>query len=141
MFFDDHATVTIGGVQASSVSVASPTVLNATTGPHAAGLVDVVVTNPDGQKGTLAGAYTYSGPPPPVITAAAIAGKNLVVSGENFDGGAVLLVNGIGQKTIDVDMGTVIGKKVAKQLPVGQAVMLQVRNSDGNTSAAFPFSR
>jgi hypothetical protein len=28
-----------------------------------------------------------------------------------------------------------------KRLPFGQAVMLQVRNSDGSTSAVFPFTR
>ena len=53
------ATVTIGGVAATSVVVSSATTITAVTGAHAAGAVDVVVTNPGGASGSLASAYTY----------------------------------------------------------------------------------
>src|SRR6185436_4426780 len=52
--------VTIGGVAAGNVVVLNATTINATTGPHAAGVVSVVVTNPDAQAATLNNAFTYA---------------------------------------------------------------------------------
>jgi hypothetical protein len=69
--FASGATVSIGGVAATGVTVPSATSLRAVTGPRAAGVVDVVVTVGT-QSATLARGYTYavSAPnPPPVITA------------------------------------------------------------------------
>jgi IPT/TIG domain-containing protein/WD40 repeat protein len=54
--FVDGATVTFGDVDATGVAVAS---LVATTPAHAAGAVDVTVTNPDGQSVTFANGFTY----------------------------------------------------------------------------------
>jgi len=42
------------------VTVVSGTSITATTGAHATGAVNVVVTNPDGQSGNLSGGYTYA---------------------------------------------------------------------------------
>ncbi|MBI2834822.1 MAG: IPT/TIG domain-containing protein [Acidobacteria bacterium] len=53
------ATVTLGGVPATNVQVISKTTILAISPPHAAGLVDVVVTNPDSQSGTLANGFRY----------------------------------------------------------------------------------
>jgi hypothetical protein len=53
------ATVTLGGVAATGVTVVSATTITATTGAHAAGAVNVVVTNPDTQAGTLTNGFTY----------------------------------------------------------------------------------
>ncbi len=61
--------VTFGGVQASSVFVASATSLSCYTPEHAAGAVDVVVINPEGTAGTLADGYTFLPPITPVPTA------------------------------------------------------------------------
>ncbi len=55
-------TVTIGGVSCTSVGYCGSTCLSCTTGAHAAGAVDVVVTNPDTQSGTGVGLYTYATP-------------------------------------------------------------------------------
>ncbi|SRR6266568_612203 len=52
------AKLSIGGISASITSL-TPTSVAATTPPHAAGRVDVEVTNPDGQKAVLAGGFTY----------------------------------------------------------------------------------
>src|SRR5262249_49116472 len=46
--FAAGATVTIGGV-AATIGTITATSITATTDAHAAGVVDVVVTNPDGQ--------------------------------------------------------------------------------------------
>ena len=59
------ATVSIGGVAATGVTVVSATSITATTGGHACGTVDVVVTNSDGTSGTKTGGYFYSSPASP----------------------------------------------------------------------------
>jgi len=58
--FVSGATVTFGGAAAASVKVAGGTQITANTPSHAQGSVSVVVTNPDGQSGTLAGGFTFS---------------------------------------------------------------------------------
>lgn len=58
--FRDGATVTFGGSSATGVSVQSSTTINCTTPAHAAGPVDVVVTNDDAQTDTLTNGYTYT---------------------------------------------------------------------------------
>jgi hypothetical protein len=55
------ASVTLGGTAASGV-VSNSTTITATTPAHTAGTVDVAVTNPDGQSGSKAGAFTYNAP-------------------------------------------------------------------------------
>jgi hypothetical protein len=56
------SSVAIGGVAATSVVVSSATTITATTGAHAAGTVNVVVTNSDTQTATLANGFTYVSP-------------------------------------------------------------------------------
>jgi hypothetical protein len=58
--FLSGATVKLGGAGATGVVVVDSRTITATTVPHATGAVDVVVTNPDSQSGTLSGGYTYS---------------------------------------------------------------------------------
>jgi hypothetical protein len=57
--FQDGASVTIDGA-AAPVTRVTGTRIDARTLPHATGTVDVVVTNPDGQSGTLQAAYTFA---------------------------------------------------------------------------------
>jgi hypothetical protein len=57
--FVTGATVTLGGTGATNVVVVSGTQMTATTPAHAAGAVNVVVTNQDTQTGTLTSGYTY----------------------------------------------------------------------------------
>jgi hypothetical protein len=68
--FAAGATLTIGGVAATAVTVQSSTSLTAATGAHAAGTADVVVAV-GAQSATLARGFTYAVPGPnlpPVIT-------------------------------------------------------------------------
>ena len=58
-FLEKNAVVTFGGTPAAGVTFISPTMLVATLPAHAAGTVDVVVTNPDGTTATLAGGLTF----------------------------------------------------------------------------------
>lgn len=52
------ATVALDGA-ATQVAVVNSVTITATVHAHAAGTVDVVVTNPDGQSARLTGAFTY----------------------------------------------------------------------------------
>src|SRR3989449_8101734 len=91
--FAAGATVSLGGTAATNVTVVSSTSLTATTAAHAAGAVNVVVTNSDGQSGTLTGGYTYTNPAP---TVSAISPS----SGTSSGGTAVTLTgNGIAAGT------------------------------------------
>ena len=58
--FLDGATFTLDGVEATGVSFVSPFSLTGVTPPGATGVVDLVVTNPTIQSGTLAASYTYT---------------------------------------------------------------------------------
>ena len=74
--FSAGATVTLGGIAATEVTVSGPTTLTATTAQHAAALVDVVVTAA-GRTGSLPGAFRYVAPavttntPPTIVSLSA----------------------------------------------------------------------
>ena len=61
-FFSGTITATFGGTAATSVTFVNSTTITCVTPAHAAGLVNVVVTNPDGQTGTGTNVYTYNAP-------------------------------------------------------------------------------
>ena len=62
--FLSGATVKVGGTSATGITVVNSTSITASTPAHAAGAVNVVVTNTDAQSGTMTGGYTYTTPPP-----------------------------------------------------------------------------
>ncbi len=66
--FAAGATVSLGGTSATSVTVVSSTSITATVPAHAAGAVNVVVTNTDSQSGTLTNGFTYSAPETVVVS-------------------------------------------------------------------------
>jgi len=68
-------------------------------------------------------------------------GKNLMVTGVNFDSDAGILVDGNPQRTIISDSGTLVGKKTAKHIPSGTMVSIQVENGDDAISQSFGFSK
>jgi acid phosphatase len=60
--FVSGATVSLGGTPATNVNVVNAGSITATTGAHAAGVVDLVVTNPDTQSATLVQSFSYANP-------------------------------------------------------------------------------
>jgi hypothetical protein len=52
-------TITVGGAACTGVGFTNSTTITCTTPAHAAGAVNVIVTNPDTQTGTGVSAYTY----------------------------------------------------------------------------------
>lgn len=57
--FQSGATVSLGGIAATSVTVVGSTSITAVAPAHAAGTVNLTVTNPNGQSATLVNAYTF----------------------------------------------------------------------------------
>jgi hypothetical protein len=58
--FQNGATVTFGGAAATNIVVVNSTKITAKTPAHAAGAVNVTVTNPDTTSATLTNGYTYT---------------------------------------------------------------------------------
>jgi hypothetical protein len=78
----------------------------------------------------------------PAITDARVKGKHLLITGEGFEPGAVLLLNEEPQNKTRFQSETSLkAKKVAAKIAPGQTVRLRVRNPDGATSAEFSFTR
>ena len=107
--FATGATVTIGGVAATTPVVVNATTITATTPPHAAGLADVMVTNPDAQSATLVNGFSYvveAQNPRPVLTGlvpdgvtAGTGALSLTVTGADFTRGSVVRWNGTSRAT------------------------------------------
>ncbi|HYL94985.1 MAG TPA: IPT/TIG domain-containing protein, partial [Terriglobales bacterium] len=76
--FAAGATVTFGGTAATNVTIASSTQITAITPAHAAGAVNVVVTNTGGPSGTLANGFTYSSSTSKQITFVQVNNPNTV---------------------------------------------------------------
>ncbi|MEP7310395.1 MAG: IPT/TIG domain-containing protein [Acidobacteriota bacterium] len=76
--FLSGATLTLDGLAATVTSMNS-TRIWATTPVHAAGTVDVVVTNPGGQRAALTGSYTFE-----VVAISLSASPSLVTSGDQL---------------------------------------------------------
>lgn len=75
------------------------------------------------------------------IDRASVSGKKLFIVGENFDPGAVILLNGEQQRTKNDPLNpktSLIGKKAGKKVIPGEK--LQVRNLNGSLSAEFTFT-
>ena len=96
MHIDPLATVTFDGMSVTVISVASDGSSLTTVSPvHAAGVVDVVVTNPGNRSASVHNAFTYL--PPPIITAisppsgATDGGARVTISGTGFQAGATVM--------------------------------------------------
>lgn len=114
--FNSGATVTIGGSAATSVTIVSSTSITATTPAHAAGAVDVVVTNTDTKSGTLTSGFTYQTPPNPAPTVTGISpssgtttgGTSVTITGTGFLSGATVTFNGAAATGVTVVSSTSI---------------------------------
>ncbi|HET7213121.1 MAG TPA: IPT/TIG domain-containing protein [Terriglobia bacterium] len=93
--FESGATVSFGGSPASNVSFVSSAQLQASTPAHAAGSVDVAVTNPDGTNGVLTGGFTFTSGSLTVSSVSPNSGGTaggtvVTVNGSNFASGATV---------------------------------------------------
>jgi hypothetical protein len=120
--------------------VASSTQIGAVTPPHAAGVVDVWVTNLDSQLATLASGFTYVLPPPTISgvspTTGPIGGGTVVtITGTNFQNSATVAFAGVAATSATVNSST----QIAATTPAHAAgtVAVNVTNPD-NQSATLP---
>ncbi len=133
--FAPGATVLVGGVSATEVTWVNANTLTTTTSARAAGTVDVVVRNPDGQAATLSGAYTYVPVPAPTLAAInpghgpATGGTRVTLTGEHFEPGAQVLLGGIAATAVSVTSATSLSATTPAHAP--GKVDVVVRNADG----------
>ncbi len=98
--FEPGAAVTLGAI-ATAVTVVNNTTITATVPTHAAGLVDVIVTNPGGQSGRLNGGFTYISVPRAIVAAvwpdigSTEGGTIVTITGTDFRAGVTVTLGGI----------------------------------------------
>lgn len=106
--FQAGATVTMDGVETAAYRIDDPNVIRLPVLPHSAGTVDVVVINPDGQRGTLRGGFSYElpnlpvapGPAPSIRSVSPSAGITgggtyVEIAGNGFQPGATVTFGGV----------------------------------------------
>jgi hypothetical protein len=146
MNFKEDAVVTIGNV-ATVVNVIGRSTIIARTSTQVEGpaSLDVVVRNKDGGKGTLAGAFTFTGHLPVALNSvgpkAGRAGWRVELIGENFATGAQVFFGGIAATQTQASFSS--GRIFAwvPMLP-GGPVEVTVVNPSGGTATlpgAFTF--
>jgi len=135
-----NPTVKFGGVAATGVS-STATSITATTPAHAAGAVDVVVTNSDSQSATLTNGFTYSPPNPTIAnvspnTGPTSGGTPVTITGTNFQSGATVKFGALSA----TDVVVVNSTTTTARTPLGPAtqqlvVNVSVTNPDGTTGS------
>src|SRR5438105_496302 len=132
------ATVSLGGTAATGVTVVSSTSITATTAAHAAGTVNVVVTNTDAQSGTLTNGYTYTGTnPAPTVSAitpnsgSTGGGTRVTITGTGFLAGATVSLGGTAATGVTVVNSTSITATTAAH--AAGTVNVVVTNTDAQS--------
>ncbi len=145
------ATVKIGGTAATGVTLVSSTSITAVAPAHAAGAVNVMVTNTDAQSGTLTSGFTYntapvSNPAPTVTTIAPNAGTinggtAVTIRGTGFLAGATVKVGGTSATAVTVVNSTTISATTPAHAAGAASVV--VTNTDakaGTLNNGFTFN-
>lgn len=131
--FGSGASVVIGGVAATNVTVANGTTITAATGARSAGTVSVVVTNADTQAGTLIDGFTYVAPAPTVSSidpgsGTTLGGTPVTITGTGFASDATVAIGGVGATGVAVVSATTITATTGSHS--AGAVSVVVTNAD-----------
>ena len=141
--FQDGATVTIGGNQATEIVFVSSTQITATTPAGDVGPFSVVVINPDDQESNTSIQFTYT-QLAPIITSitpdndTTVGGATATLIGENFQSSATVTFGDRDAIDVVVTSTTEISVKV----PEGGAGIVQVtvtNPDDQSATIAFTF--
>jgi hypothetical protein len=136
--FVSGATVSFGGSAASSISFVNSSQLKATTPAHAAGSVNVVVTNPDGTSATLSSGFTFGTASLTVssvspISGPAAGGTTVTISGANFQTGVSVTFGGLAATSVSLsNSSTIVAVTPAHS---SGSVDISVTNSNGQSVA------
>jgi len=145
--FVSGASVTIGGTACANLVVSSSTIISCVTPAHAAGAVDVVVTNPNTQAGTLSGGFTFNPILFPILSSVsptsgtADGGTSITITGSNFVSGASITIGGTACTSAVVSSSTAI--TCITPAHVAATVDIVVTNPDthaGALSSGFTFT-
>jgi len=149
--FQPGATVTIGGLAATNVTVADSTTLTAKTplGPideNATQPKDIVVRNPDGSTVTKAGAFTWTVPDPSITVVSPavgipLGGNEVLITGAGFTTGVTTTVTfgGLAAKSVRV-VNAITLIAVSPAHAAGKVdVVLQVGTKSTTAAAAFNY--
>ncbi|HYM62707.1 MAG TPA: IPT/TIG domain-containing protein [Thermoanaerobaculia bacterium] len=150
--FQSGATVTVGGLAATNVTVVSATSITAKTpqGPaseQANVPKDVSVTNPDGQVATRTAAFTYTAPP---VTIAAVlpnfgppaGGTVVTITGAGFTSGVIPSVTfgGVAGTNVSVvDTGTIHATTPAHG-PGAVDVVVTIGSASASSFSGFTYA-
>ncbi len=133
--FREGLTLILDREVAEVISVEAARIV-ATTPPHAAGLVDVTVINPDGQRATGIGLFTYLGPPELLDvqpdSGTTLGGTSVALIGRGFFEGMTITLDGLECGQVAVE-GPTRARCVTPAHPQG-AVDVSVTNIDGQTA-------
>ena len=129
----------LGGTAATNVTAVSSNSITATSPAHAAGAVNVLVTNTDGQNGTLTNGYTYTNPAPTVSSIApnsgtTSGGDGVSIAGTGFLAGATVKLGGTAATNVTVVSDTSITATTPAH--AAGAVNVVVTNTDGRSGTA-----
>ena len=139
--FATSASVSFGGIAASSVVVVSSTQIQAVTPAHASGTVSVTVTeSPHNQSATLAGGFTYtstssstlgvSGASP--ATGPTSGGTVVTIAGTGFQAGAAVKFGSSQSTAVTVTSST----QINAMSPAGSSGTVSLTVTDPDTQSA-----
>jgi len=135
-FLATPTSITFGGAAATNIVFNSATSVSCTAPAHAAGTVNVVVTNPDGQSGTGTNVYTYN--PPPSFSSCnpgngpAAGGTSVTISGANFVATPGVTFGGVAASNVTFVSSTSLTCATPAHSPV--TVDIVITNPDGQTA-------
>lgn len=143
--FSAVAGVTFGGTPATSVVMVSPTSVTCVTPAHAAGAVDVVVTNGDAQTGTGVNAFTYVAAPTVTSVAASsgttAGGVAVTISGTGFNSVSGVTFGGVAATGVStVNSTTVTCTTPAHAVGAVNVVVTNGDTQTGTGTGAFTYT-
>jgi len=120
--FQQGAEVMVSGKAATDVNVTSSTSITAKTPAAVEGIVEVTVTNPDGQSVTLSTGFTYTSEEPPPTQKGI---WTVVLTAKSGDNGATVSFGVAKDATDDYDVGYDVGLAPSSPDPVPLSVSFE----------------
>lgn len=142
--FVSGATVTFGGTAGTNVTVVSGTSITATTPAHAAGAVNVVVSESSGSA-TLTNGFTYVSSPPTVTAVSPNSGSTsggtaVTITGTNFVSGATVTFGGTAATNVTVVSSTSLTATTPAHAAGAVNVVVTDSNGSGTLTNGFTYS-